>query len=559
MQDLIFLALLSNLPLSLAQALVQVQGNGVEYLGTQNLTSGINTFRGIKYAQAPTGDLRWRAPVPIAYDSQLSLVINATTPGYACVQNSPAWEPPLNSTTPQDEDCLLLNIQTPMNPTSDSLPVFFYIHGGGYVSGAATSTIGDSLVHQANGSMIFVQVQYRLGPLGFLGGEDVKANGTANAGLLDQRVGLEWVRDNIHYFGGDPSRVTINGGSAGGGSVTMQLILDGGDDSPPFHAAIPEYPWLTPIYDEAWTNQQYTGFLQAANCTTLACLRSLSLSEVEQATRAADESAYAANEYAYGTFYWGPTIDGQVIRDHPYNEFRSGHFTKVPLMIDRDGDEGLAFTNTSIATDQDVLQDFAKLWHDSTGFYANIVMDLYPESIYNASHIDDLTYFNILKQEGMSANFSDAFVRRSSAFGDAIVNCPSSYIASHFADAGLPVYKLIFNAGSQLHAATGAYLFSSYINADGSQVVAGTEIPGNATIATLMRDYFISFTLNQTTDSYGTSQAAFPFWPLYKSNEPQVLLINPTDVSAVHDPEDSERCQFLQMGRGNNKGIWPQW
>lgn len=87
--------------------------------------------------------------------------------------------------------------------------------------------------------MIFVQVQYRLGPLGFLGGEDVKANGTANAGLLDQRVGLEWVRDNIHYFGGDPSRVTINGGSAGGGSVTMQLILGGGDDSPPFHAAIP--------------------------------------------------------------------------------------------------------------------------------------------------------------------------------------------------------------------------------------------------------------------------------------------------------------------------------
>lgn len=185
---------------------------------------------------------------------------------------------------------------------------------------------------------------------------------------------------------------------------------------------------------------------------------------MEQATRAADESAYAANEYAYGTFYWGPTIDGQVIRDHPYNEFRSGHFTKVPLMIDRDGDEGLAFTNTSIATDQDVLQDFANLWHDGTGFYAKIVMELYPESIYNASHIDDLTYFNILKQEGMSANFSDAFVRRSSAFGDAIVNCPSSYIASHFADAGLPVYKLIFNAGSQLHAATGAYLFSSYIN-----------------------------------------------------------------------------------------------
>lgn len=115
------------------------------------------------------------------------------------------------------------------------------------MEGSAATTVGDSMIHQANGSIIFVQIQYRLGASGFLGGDEVKKNGTANAGLLDQRAALEWVRENIHYFGGDPARVTISGGSAGGGSVAMQLILNGGDSSPPFQAAIAGTLCLSPI------------------------------------------------------------------------------------------------------------------------------------------------------------------------------------------------------------------------------------------------------------------------------------------------------------------------
>lgn len=195
----------------------------------------------------------------------------------------------------------------------------------------------------------------------------------------------------------------------------------------------------------------------------MSCLRSLSVLEMEQATLDADQTAYLAGEYAYGDFYWGPTIDGQVICENPYNEFWNQHFAKVPLMIDRDEDEGLAFTNSSITTEQEVLEDFAKLWPDGTDYYAEIVLRLYPESIYNTTHLDDLTIFEILKDAGIPfGNYSNAFVRRSAAFGDAIVNCPSSYMARHFADAGLPVYKLIFNAGYQLHGATGSYLFSNY-------------------------------------------------------------------------------------------------
>lgn len=109
----------------------------------------------------------------------------------------------------------------------------------GYVAGGQSASTGDSLVGQSNGTMIFVGLQYRLGPLGFLSGNDVKKDGTANAGLLDQRMALKWIRSNIHIFGGDPNRVTISGGSAGGGSVTMQMVMYGGSEEAPFQAAIP--------------------------------------------------------------------------------------------------------------------------------------------------------------------------------------------------------------------------------------------------------------------------------------------------------------------------------
>lgn len=92
--------------------------------------------------------------------------------------------------------------------------------------------------------MIYVSVQYRLGALGFLAGDDIDQDGTSNAGLLDQRAALEWVRSNIGYFGGDPSKITITGSSAGGSSVTMQMIMYGGSKHPPFQAAIPGMKWI---------------------------------------------------------------------------------------------------------------------------------------------------------------------------------------------------------------------------------------------------------------------------------------------------------------------------
>jgi carboxylesterase type B len=125
-----------------------------------------------------------------------------------------------------------------MKPVSTKLPVMLQIHGGGYTQNFAEFTPGWTLVNASNGNLIYVTIQYRLGPYGFLSSADIKRDGTPNAGLLDQRLALAWVRRYISAFGGDPDKVLITGGSAGGGSVMNHLIMYGGVSNPPFRAAI---------------------------------------------------------------------------------------------------------------------------------------------------------------------------------------------------------------------------------------------------------------------------------------------------------------------------------
>jgi carboxylesterase type B len=194
--------------------------------GFQNTTSGLNQYHGIRYAQNPTGPLRWRKPRAIeAISTDPDTVINATQIGPSCHNGVPDWNFPASivpaGTTYSSEDCLLVDIFTPVNPVSAHLPVLLEIHGGGYTQGSAQSPRPDAMLYRANGTLVWASVQYRLGMFGFLAGNDIKENGELNAGLLDQRAGIEWVQRHIAAFGGDPDKITITGGSAGGG-ISLQ-------------------------------------------------------------------------------------------------------------------------------------------------------------------------------------------------------------------------------------------------------------------------------------------------------------------------------------------------
>jgi carboxylesterase type B len=153
----------------------------------------VNTFFGIYYAQNPTGELRFREPRDIEKNNNYSAsqVIQATSPGPECVQGYPEWTNGTITTviSPNpagSEDCLLLDVWAPTTPTSSKLPVMVQIHGGGYTIGNASTYPGAALVSASQGNLVYVSIQYRLGPFGFLSSAEVKENGVANAGTLPE-------------------------------------------------------------------------------------------------------------------------------------------------------------------------------------------------------------------------------------------------------------------------------------------------------------------------------------------------------------------------------------
>ncbi|KAJ8943543.1 hypothetical protein NQ318_023054 [Aromia moschata] len=171
-------------------------------------------FQEIPYAAPPVGSLRFKASEPVdPWDGILETVENTKI----CYQYS-------STNSLQNEDCLYLNVYTPVDPNSseESLPVLVYIHGGGFVSGDAIyNTMGPDFFMDTK-RIVVVTINYRLGIFGFLSTEDDIIPG--NYGLRDQTFALKWVQDNIHLFGGDPSKVTIDGQSAGSASVSYHIL-----------------------------------------------------------------------------------------------------------------------------------------------------------------------------------------------------------------------------------------------------------------------------------------------------------------------------------------------
>ena len=372
---------ISRLLLSLSPALVIAQSNSsvplidlgyAKYTGYTNATAGINYYRGLPYAQPPTGSLRWQKPVPIESSSNYTgQTIQATEQAPACIQGYPEWEyatdqnPGAFAATPQgqSEDCLILDVLVPSSPKSitGGLPVMVQIHGGGYTVGNALSYPGDAMTAASDGGLIYVSIQYRLGIFGFLAGSDVAENGVQNAGLYDQRLAIEWVQRNIRAFGGNPSQITIWGGSAGGGSVTYQLLAGGGLGTPPFRAAIAEYPWWQPLLNKSTQELQYRYALDASGCSGINCLRDLSEADLKTVGQANFNNSYPGVGNAYGSFWFGPVVDGEFLRDLPDIAFKKGDYYKVPLIVDREGYEGFIFTNASVTTQTEATMDVSTI------------------------------------------------------------------------------------------------------------------------------------------------------------------------------------------------------
>jgi para-nitrobenzyl esterase len=293
--------------------------------------TAVHVYKGIPYAAAPVGDLRWKPPqLPKPWK------------GIRVAKSFPAMCPQMPLIPgPQSEDCLGLNVWTPAHSPTERLPVMVWIHGGGFTIGGSSQSAYDGEPLAAQG-VVLVSINYRLGVFGFLAhlalDQESPHGVSGNYGLLDMVAALQWVKRNISAFGGDPGNITIFGESAGGTAVCLLMVMPQAEGL--FQKVISESAaWMFgPIshLTESWYGRvPMTKFGEKLG-VDLAALRSKSAAEIMKTVGppiGRDEAADRGEAFM-------PVVDGWAIPDDPARLFTTGKFHHVALIAGTNRDEG---------------------------------------------------------------------------------------------------------------------------------------------------------------------------------------------------------------------------
>ncbi|KAI0481918.1 lipase [Xylariaceae sp. FL0804] len=364
------------------------RARGVRYIGSRS-SAGVEHFQNLFYAQDTSGKNRFAPPVPV--QNAAGSVIDGTRPGAWCPQGTGDVLPFTSRVTNVSENCLSLRIARPSGTKPDAkLPVVVWTHGGGHALGSAYEVLyePDGLVKQAAADsrpLLFVAINYRLGIFGFATSDLMIEEKQTNAGLRDQRAALEWVRENIDVFGGDPMKVTAIGQSVGANDVSFQLLAFGGTRGAPFQQAMlmSGGPGMNFKAEPELVKERTAEVARVVGCdegndpsaATLECLRK---APVETLTNLSVTASRAAHP-PFGEAYFYPTVDGDFFPDRPSNLLRSGKFAKgVSVIASWVTNDGAWYAPPPTASDDAVLARVA-LWlpglSDST---RATLLQLYP-------------------------------------------------------------------------------------------------------------------------------------------------------------------------------------
>ncbi|KAF9468175.1 Alpha/Beta hydrolase protein [Collybia nuda] len=326
------------------------------YEGMVNATTGNTEFLGMRFAAAPAGEYRWQAPrAPATVEGIQQAFVRPMScfnagEGIAPTAPFPGRSLFRRAAAVSSEDCLFLRYILPSNSAQEKLPVVVWIHGGGYMLGSTFGFSGEDLLGIANKGVVSVVIQYRLGLFGFLPGKEVKHSGVLNAGLLDQEFALKWVQTHISKFGGDPTKVTIWGESAGAGSVIQHVIANNGQTKPQlFRGAMTSSSFIPPQYrfDDVIPEAMYSDVVARANCSaaddTFACLRGTPAATLQNINIQMGDNAF------FGTFAFVPVVDGTFITQRPTIALRQGKVNGQAVYAVTNTFEGAAFVNASTA------------------------------------------------------------------------------------------------------------------------------------------------------------------------------------------------------------------
>jgi carboxylesterase type B len=454
------------------------------------------------------------------------------------------------------EDCLTINVVRPSNVTEDAkLPVGFWIHGGAYLQGGNRdprynfSYILQEAV-EAGKPFIGVSINYRLQGFGFMWGTEVKEAGVANLGLKDQRLALHWVSENIAAFGGDPTKVTIWGESAGAGSVGHQLVAFGGRDDGLFRGGIMQSG--APINGPSkYTNASafdvyYNNITAAANCSsaedTLACLRQVPVSELS--------GILNSSAAASAPFY--PVVDGEFIEKAGPTLMNEGKFVHVPILHGTNHDEGTAFGTTGVDTTEQFVAYVESVTESAED--AAELADLYPD-------IPEIGIPGTLHgRPGNDTPYGAMYKRVSAYAGDKTMHAPRRFTSQTWAANNVTSYSYVFNVlVNGLSQYVGATHFQEvafvFYNLEGNGYENAVSVnpflnePETFTqLARMMSRMWTSFIVDQTPNNNSASAIE---WPEYTLDDPHNIVfdVNASAVAFIEpDVYRAEGIAYIMSG-----------
>jgi len=507
---------------------------------------GVSSWKGVPFAAPPVGERRFRRPVPPAPWHDLR---DATTFGPMALQR-PLKSMEVVPGVGVAEDCLSLNVWAPRDAVEAAAsgspkPVMVWIHGGGYFQGSTAQRYYDGRHLAENGDVIVVTVNHRLGVFGFVdfssladgerggerrggepGGGESAANSVgsgfrhgfdANVGLRDQIAGLEWVRENIAAFGGDPGNVTLFGESAGGASVIA--LMASPMTTGLFHRAIAQSAPVTSIYGRERAAAVAERLLDIVGIDRHEAHRLRDLDPFDLVDAGA-ELVHQVSSEVPGTLAMAPVLDDEVLPEYPLTVFREGRAPRVPLIVGTNHDESSFFklmrSPLLPITPAAVEQMFAEIASDRPEF------------------------------EGAGKRITDAYPayprRRTPAevSRDAGFRMPSIWLAeahSRYAptwmyrfDHATPLLK-VTGIGAT-HAAELAYVFGSFAPR-GKDIVFGMGgRPEALRVSARMQARWLAFAHGRSPDA----EEAPVDWPPYEDAGRSTLIIDRDDV-IEHDPD----------------------
>ncbi len=461
----------------LSTTVAQGKIEGVEHQGHA-------LYKNIPYAEAPVGNLRWKAPVP--------------KKAWNGVYKADKWgnRPPQPTDPNQNgneiamgEDCLYLSVETPAKTSAERLPVFVMIHGGAFLTGSYSGT-QESFVREG---IVYVSVEYRLGALGFMSHPELskEAGGVSgNYGILDQIEALRWIHDNITAFGGDPDKVTIAGESAGG--ISVSILCASPLAKGLFRGAVCESgSSFWPVSDQRGGNTAMCT-LRSAEQAGVAFQKSLGRKNLKQLRKVPFKTLVDSTRMEA---FW-PIVDGYAITDDQYKLYEAGNYNDVNVLIGTNSDEGSMFSFPM------PVEAYRQRVRANYGDWADRLLKLYPAAD------EQEVYF------AQSDIFRDgSFAWGTYAWANLQTKTGKGKVYMYYFDQNSENTIVKSRKGGASHVAEMPF---AYGYSFGSGRMTETE----RHMQQIMSRYWINFT--KTGDP---NAASLPFWTPYEQGKPTVMVM----------------------------------